>query len=161
MRSPATLRLIVAALAVGAAASGAGWWFWLKPQLDVARLRSETTADVLTLYGLQMRYHQRKRTYANDLDSLLALEPDGAARKARMNGHLDLSTLAIVGDATKFKIEANVLDLQRTLIKIRGPIRDRPAPRPEVIVRETGLGLGGDGRPVAPTPAPAPAPRAR
>jgi hypothetical protein len=155
--SGTSLSLLFGALAVGAAAAGAGWKLWLKPQQDLARLRFETTADVLTLYALETRYKRAKGVYANDLDALLAQEPDAAARKSRMGTHLDLSTLAVVGDAKKFKIEANVLDAARTLIKIRGPLPDRPTPRAEgPLAPETGLTLGADGRPIAPEPPPSP-----
>jgi hypothetical protein len=161
--NPSSARGLLLALATGAAAAGGGWWFWLKPHQELARVRFETDSDVLKLYGLQLRYKKAKGTYASDLDALLSLEPDAAARKARMADHMDLATLTIVGDAKKFKIEANVLDAERTLVKIRGPIQDRPAPRSEANVRETGIGPGGDGLPVAPAQAPAPtaAPRAR
>jgi hypothetical protein len=156
--SAQALKMLVLTAALGAAAAAGGWQVWLKPQRDVARMRFETTRDVLSLYGLEMQYKKAKGVYASDLDALLALAPDGAARKADMGRHLDLTTLAIVGDAQKFKIEANVLDADRTLIKIRGPIQDRPAPRAEIVVPlAAGSGVDG-GRPVAPTPSPSPSP---
>ncbi|NNN04896.1 MAG: hypothetical protein HKL90_03250 [Elusimicrobia bacterium] len=157
--SAASLRLMFGALVVGAAASGAAWRLWLKPQNDAQRKRFETTEDVLELYGLQLKYARAHGFYASDLDALLALAPDGAARKARMAGHLDLTTLAVVGDAKKFKIEANVLDDDRTLVKILGPIFDRPwAPKAGPTLEETGGSVGQNGLPVA---APAPAPHGR
>ena len=155
--SAATLRLMIGALALGTAAAGAGWIFWLKPRQDDARLHFDTAADVLALYGLEQRYKQAKGVYASDLDALLAQEPDAAARKARMGVYIDLSTLTVVGDAQKFKIEANVLDAGRTLIKIRGPLPDRPKQRTEAsLPPEIGLSVGADGRPIAPEPSPAP-----
>jgi len=152
--TPALFKMLLAAAALGAATAGAAWWAWLRPARDAAAMRAATVDDVLALYGLEMRYAKAKGSYASDLDTLLTLTPDGAQRKARMAGHLDLSTLAIVGDARKFKIEANALDAERTLVKIKGPIADRPAPRTEVLLQDTGTGLGSDGKPLAPAPAP-------
>ena len=155
--SAASLRLMFGALVLGAAASGAAWQFWMKPQRETQRKRFQTTNDVLELYGLQMQFARAHGFYAGDLDALLALTPDGAARKARMAGYLDLTTLAVVGDAKKFKIEANVLDEDRTLIKIQGPIVDRPwSPKAGPTLEETGGTIGQNGLPVA---APPPAPR--
>ncbi len=153
--SASSLRLLFGALILGAAASGAAWQIWLKPLRVAQRQRFETTKDVLELYGLQLKYARAHGFYAGDLDALLALAPDGAARKARMAGHLDLTTLAVVGDAKKFKIEANVLDDDRTLIKIMGPIVDRPwSPKAGPTLEETGSAVGQNGLPVAPPPAP-------
>jgi hypothetical protein len=147
--SAATLKALAAVAVIAAASTFAAWRIWLKPQREIARMRYETSNDVLQLYALQQRYATAKGTYASDLDSLLALTPDPAARKRMMGEHLDLATLTVVGDARKFKIEANVLDAERTLVKIRGPITDKPAPRPEMVApQETIIGLGSDGRPL-------------
>jgi hypothetical protein len=89
--------------------------------------RYESTIDIAKLYGLQLSYKRAKGTYANDLASLLSVEPDAAALKASLAANVDMTTLAVVGDAAKFKIELNVLDPVRTPIKIRGPIAPRPA----------------------------------
>ena len=62
------------------------------------------------------------------LAALLSVSPDAAALKARLAANADMNTLAVVGTADKFKIELNVLDPERTSIKIRGPV----APRWEV-----------------------------
>src|SRR5579859_7611318 len=133
--SAAALRAAGASLLVGLAGAAAAWRVWLVPREEAWRKRSETAQDVLKLYGLQMSYKKAKGVYANDAASLLSLAPDAAERKARMAEHLDLSTLAVVGDARRFKIEANVLDAERTLVSIRGPIADRPPARPEPALR--------------------------
>jgi len=149
--APRSLKLICGALALGAAVSGGAWKLWLQPQRDLAERRYATSLDVAKLYGLQKRYYRLKGVYANDVDSLLALEPDGAALKARMGEHLDLATLTVVGNAKQFKIEANVLNPERTLVKIRGPISELPPARTEAPApQERGVGTGSDGRPVAP-----------
>lgn len=121
---PKFLAAIAAGLAVGALGAAGGWWFWLKPQRDVARLRYETMQDVSTLFGLQRHYKEVRGAYAPDLDALLTLSPDRDAFKAHMAQHLDLNTIAVVGSTDAFKIEANVLDSDRTLIRIKGPIEN-------------------------------------
>ncbi len=155
--SRVSIPMLVGSLLAGAALAAAGWALWLRPMLELQRRRYATISDVLYLYGLEMNYGRARKTYANDLDTLLATAPDGAARKAAMAGHLDLSTLTIVGDARKFKIEANALDADRTLIKIKGPIIDHPySPLNGPTLQEGGSSVGGEGAPVL---APAPRPR--
>lgn len=122
--NPKTLAAVAAGLTLGTLIAAGGWWFWLKPQRDVARLRYETMMDVSTLFGLQRHFKEVKGVYAPDLDTLLTLSPDRDAFKARMAGHLDLTTIAVVGSTDAFKIEANVLDPDRTLIRIKGPIEN-------------------------------------
>ena len=130
----ATLMVIAVGLALGAAA--AAWWrVEVVPEQALVHKRYQSTLDIATLYGLQLSYKRAVGTYANDLASLLAFDPQGAALKASLAANIDMNTLTVVGDAAKFKI--NVLDPDRTLIKVRGPIAPRaqassalPAPAP-------------------------------
>ena len=121
LRQPRTL-ISIAAGAVAGLGLGAGYWHVVvKPQNALQQKRFESTIDLAKLYGLQLTYKKTKGTYANDLDSLLTLSPDGAALKASLAANADMTTLAVVGDAKKFKIELNVLDDVRTPIKVKGP----------------------------------------
>lgn len=121
-----------------------------KPQQALTQKHYATSQDVLELYRLQIRYKTARGAYANDLDSLLSITPDAAARKARMGEHLDMSTLAVVGNAKHFKIEANVLDPERTFVSIRGPIPYyyHPGKEPTLQTMEAPPTL--DGAPLAP-----------
>ena len=144
-----TFALIAASVAVGL-----GLQFVVKRvQGDadqvITRKRYQATMDLAQMYGLQVTYKRAKGTYANDLASLLSVDPDAAALKASLAANVDMNTLAVVGDANKFKIELNVLDPDRTPIKIRGPITNKkvaaepsalPAPAPP---------SNGDGAPIA------------
>ena len=121
------LVILAAALLAGGLGSTAGWLLWIKPQRDAAELRYRTVQDVAALFELQLRYRRTTGTFASNLNALLSLSPSGASMKAAMGRHLDLATLAIVGDPRRFKIEANVLDAERTLIKVKGPILNRAA----------------------------------
>jgi hypothetical protein len=96
--------------------------------------RYHASIDLSRLYGLQAAYKRAKGAYANDLASLLSVDPDAAALKASLAANVDMNTLAVVGDAKKFKIELNVLDPDRTPIKIRGPIQTKTAaPEPAAL----------------------------
>ena len=121
------LTALAAGLALGAAGAAVGWRVWLKPRRQESELRYETLRDITALFGLQLSYKIAKGTYANDLDALLTITPNSAALKARLAAHVDLSTLAVVGNAEKFKIEANVRDKDRTLMKLKGPLHEQPA----------------------------------
>ncbi|MBI4371270.1 MAG: hypothetical protein HY552_03115 [Elusimicrobia bacterium] len=125
--------LVLAAAAAGLAAGlGAGALVWrlrLEPRYEAALRRYETVQDVMALYGLQERYKRAWGVYADGLDALLSIAPDGPALRARMAGHLDLATLAVVGGADRFKIEANALDGERTLVRVRGPVAQAPPAR--------------------------------
>lgn len=135
-------------LTVGGLAAAASWWFYLKPMRKVAELRYQTMKDVSILFGLQLHYFTVKGVYAPDLDALLTLSPDRDEFKARMAGHLDMTTLTVVGDAEHFKVEANVLDKDRTLIKIKGPVKTvrRAAP----VLPLAAPRVDADGAPIAP-----------
>ncbi len=145
---------IGAGLAFGVLGAGLGWRVWLKPQRDRANLRYESMNDVLKLYGLQTAYKAAHGTYADGLGALLSAAPDRDAIRARLAAHVDMNTVAVVAAGAKFKIEVNVLDGNRTLIKIKGPPSNfvpREAPRTLV---ETGQSAGADvGAPVLPPPA--------
>jgi hypothetical protein len=156
--------MIAAGLAVGAAGTAGAWYVWLKPQLDDARVRAATLEDISHLFGLQNDYMKAKGVYADGLDALLSTDPGREAFKARLASHVDMSTLAVVGGPKKFKIEANALDKERTLIKLKGPVENRFGKQDVDIplTEATSSAGGGYGLPVAPAPAaPASKPRAR
>lgn len=143
---PKTFLAVAAGMAVGALGVAGGWQFYLKPLRRVADLRYETMQDVSTLFGLQLHYKKVRGVYAPDLETLLSLSPDREDFKARMREHLDLNTIAVVGDAEKFKVEANVLDAERTLIRIKGPIETRePTPESALPLNESTTAAGPDG----------------
>ena len=126
--SPRSLMGMAVGLVIGCAVLGGVWRTYMRPQRETAQRRYDTTMDLWALYDLQMTHKLVLGTYANGLDALLATSRDGPALKARMAGHLDLNTVAVVGDAGKFRLEANVLDSERTLVKIKGPIMERMRP---------------------------------
>ncbi len=119
------LLAVAGAVALGAAAAATWWRFSIAPKRALVQKRYQATMDIATLYGLQLSYKRARGTYANDLASLLSVDPDGAALKASLGANTDMNTLTVVGDANKFKIELNVLDPDRTLIRIKGPIARR------------------------------------
>ena len=120
-----TLSYIALALAVGAAGAGIGWKVYLKPIRALADIRYQSHLALMRLYDLQVAYRAANGAYANDLDTLLASESDGAQLREKLKATVDLNTLAVVGDASRFRLEANVLDPQRTSVKIRGPLGER------------------------------------
>lgn len=120
--TPPSFLSIAAGLAVGAAITSGIWWFYTKPKVEAAHKIYDATKDLWALYDLQMENKRSSGVYINGLDALLATTKDGAALKARMAGHVDLNTVTIVGDAEKFKVELNVLDKDRTFLKVRGPL---------------------------------------
>lgn len=126
---PRALAAIAGGLLLGVAGIAVVRRAWLEPRRQAAQKRFETMSDLATLYGLQLAHKRATGRYADRLEALLALSPDGAALKARMAGHLDLNTLTVVGDEWAFKIEANVLDADRTLMKIKGPVHDVSRPK--------------------------------
>ncbi|OGR98236.1 MAG: hypothetical protein A2V88_16050 [Elusimicrobia bacterium RBG_16_66_12] len=148
--SPRTLASIAAGFVVGAAITGGIWRFHTKPRVDAARKIYDATMDMWALYDLQMAAKRNSGAFVDGLDALLATTKDGPALKARMAGRVDLNTAAVVGDAEKFKIELNILNRDRTLLRIRGPIgrylwaRKTAAPPPE-----TSASSGDMGAPIA------------
>ncbi len=119
------LLAVAGGVALGAAAAAAWWRFSIAPERAVSRKRYQATIDIAALYGLQLSYKRARGAYANDLDSLLSVDPGGAALRASLSANVDMNTLAVVGDANRFKIELNVLDSDRTSIRIKGPISGR------------------------------------
>ena len=117
---------LLLSLACGAVGTAAGWTLWLKPQQAIAQKRYQTHQALMRLYDMQMAYRNGRGTFANDLDSLLASASDGARVREILHANADDGTLTVVGDAQKFRLEANVLDPERTVIKIRGPMGEPP-----------------------------------
>ena len=147
---PKTLLAIVGGVALGAVAAAAWWRVMVVPAETLAHKRYQSTMDIVTMYGLQLSYKRAKGTYANDLASLLSVDPDAAALKASLAANVDMNTLTVIGDADKFRIELNVLDPDRTLIKIKGPIPPRaPAAAPPVL-RTQAPPMNADGAPISP-----------
>ena len=143
-----TLMAVAGGLAIGAAAA-AGWWHVaITPQRALDQKRYQATMDLATLYGLQLTYKRVKGTYANDLGSLLLIDPEGEALKARLAANVDMNTLAVVGDGDKFKIELNVLDPDRTLIKVKGPIAPRASAASPPTLRTQAPPMNADGAPI-------------
>ena len=102
-----------------------GWKLYLQPLRAIADIRFQSHECLMRLYDLQMAYHEANGTFANDLDTLLASASDGAQLRAKLQASVDLGTLAVIGDENRFRLEANVLDPQRTSVKIRGPLGER------------------------------------
>lgn len=115
------------ALSAALALAGAAAWraLVLKPERAVAERRYQSHLGLMRLYDLQMSYRATHGTFANDLETLLATAPDGAKIREVMKAATDINTLTVVGDANRFRLEANVLDSERTLVKIRGPLGER------------------------------------
>jgi Na+-transporting NADH:ubiquinone oxidoreductase subunit NqrC len=144
-----TLKILALGLAVGLPVAAAFRHFRIQPQLAANQKRYQATLDVARLYALQVSYKKAKGTYANDLDSLLALARDGAALKANLAANADLSTLAVDGDKDKFKIELNVLDADRTPIKFHGPLTDRPRAPSHVLMPSLAPPPNSNGKPLS------------
>jgi hypothetical protein len=125
LTQPRTLAYIALGLALGAAGAGAGWVVYLKPMRAIADIRYRSHQGLMRLYDMQLAYYAAHGTYANDLETLLASAPDGAKVRAQLKSSVDLNTLAVVGTASWFRLEANVLDPERTAVKFRGPAGKR------------------------------------
>jgi hypothetical protein len=125
LRSPQGLATIAGGALLGVAIFAATYFVFLKPARDLAQRRYDAQMAMLELYDLQIAHKRAAGAYANDLGALLRLSPGGAALKAKLNATTDPATLTVVGDAEKFKLEANVRDAERTLIKIKGPLGAR------------------------------------
>ena len=125
LKEPRTFLIIAVSLALGAAGAGVGWMVVIKPARAIANIRYQSHLCLMQLYDLQMSYRGAHGAFANDLDTLLASAPNGAALREQLKGSVDLNTLAVVGDANRFRLEANILDPERTAVKIRGPLSGR------------------------------------
>lgn len=143
-------KFAAAALVVTALGAGGAWKFYLQPKKADADLRFATMNDLSTLFALQLQYKKDHGVYANEVDELITEAPDRAALKARLAAHVDTATIAIRGDADKFKIELNMLDAQRTLFKIKGPIESPRRSTATVVVPPTAPPLNADGVPLVP-----------
>jgi len=121
LSQPKTLVHIALGLALGAAGAAAGWAVYLKPMRAIAATRYRSHVALMRLYDMELSYHAARGTYANDLDTLLASAPDGDKVRAQLKTSVDLNTLAVVGTASWFRLEANILDPERTAVKFRGP----------------------------------------
>ncbi|MBI2385070.1 MAG: hypothetical protein HYV14_03540 [Elusimicrobia bacterium] len=122
-----TRAMVMVALVLAVAAAGSAVYkkLVLQPELALAEMRFHSHEGLMRLYDLQMEYRRTHETYANDLETLLAAAPDGAQLREKLKATMDISTLAVIGDADRFRLEANILDPQRTLVKIRGPLGER------------------------------------
>jgi len=125
LRDTRALIIVGLVLAVAAAGSAVYKKVVLKPELALATMRYEAQMGLMRLYDLQMEYRKGHEAYANDLEALLATAPDGAQLRDKLKASTDISTLAVIGDADRFRLEANIRDPQRTLVKIRGPLGER------------------------------------
>ena len=122
-------RTALIALAVSLAAGWAGAMIarrvYLDPLQATAETRFRSHMSLMRLYDLQVAFRSARGTYANDLDTLLGSSPDGAKLRDQLKADIDINTLAVIGDANRFRLEANVLDAERTAVKIRGPFGER------------------------------------
>lgn len=122
---PRTLFIVALALSLGAAGAALGRQVYLKPIRATASTRYQSHLALMRLYDLQMAYRGANGAFANDLPTLLATAPDGPKLREQLAASVDIETLAVVGDAHRFRLEANIRDEQRTSVKIRGPLGER------------------------------------
>jgi hypothetical protein len=132
MKQPKVLGSIALGLALGGAGTAVAYQVWLKPLRAIAERRYGTQEALMRLYDLQLAYRASHGAFANDLETLVGSAPDAEKVRAKLRANADYSTLVVKGDAEKFRLEANVLDPQRTIIRFRGPFGAAAAPsRPE------------------------------
>lgn len=121
---PSRLRL-AAAVSMGAAVAMTGlavWWFAsLRPERDEALLRGRVGGHLVVLSGLEERHRAARGAYSSDLEALARISGDPEGLKAALRRDLDLETLLVSGDRTRYLIEANCLDSRRTRIRLEGP----------------------------------------
>jgi hypothetical protein len=143
---------IAGGILVGAAAAGVWWKYVLVPEQALVQKRFQATLDIARMYGLQLSYKRAHGAYANDFASLMTVAPEAEELKARLAANVDMNTLTVVGDENKFKIELNVLDGERTPVRIKGPVEDRkPAAEPVVAPVPAAPMTSSDGAPIAPS----------
>ena len=123
--SPRSLAAMAVAGVLSAAAAYGYWKTVLKPLQEISEKRYKSHMTLMRLYELQLAYRKTHETYAKDLDSLLASAADGPQLRAQLQATVDMATLAVIGDADRFRLEANILDHERTLVKFRGPTGGR------------------------------------
>lgn len=116
---PARIALVAGAL-ITAAWLGIVWKTELVPIRAAADVRFRSHNALMRLYELQLKHHKANGTFAGDLETLLAGVPDAEKLREELKATTDINTLAVIGDAQKFRLEANVLDAERTLVKFRG-----------------------------------------
>jgi len=150
LKEPRTWLLILAAAAVGGAGAAAWRQYFFLPEQALVQKRYQSTMDIARLYGLQLAYKRAHGTYANDFPSLLTAAPDAAELKASLAANVDMNTLTVVGDANKFKIELNVLDGERTPIKVKGPVAERKPAAVPAALAPAPPPMNADGAPIAP-----------
>ena len=115
------VRIAMILLAVMTAFGCAGYWIKvLKPMRVIAETRFQSHVALMRLYELQIAYRGKHETFAKNLDDLLEGAPDAMALRASLKANTDINTLAIIGDADRFRLEANILDPARTAVKFRG-----------------------------------------
>jgi hypothetical protein len=125
LASPKALKILAISIALGVGSFAATYFLVYGPARATAKRRYDAQMAMLKLYDLQTAYRAARGTYAGSLEELLASSPEGPALRAELAANADINTLTVVGDEEKFKLEANVLDSERTLIKIKGPLEER------------------------------------
>jgi hypothetical protein len=150
LNEPRTWLVIAGGVLAGAVATGVWWKYSLVPDQALVQKRYQSTMDIARMYGLQLAYKRAHGTYANDFASLLSVAPEAAELKASLAANVDMNTLTVVGDANKFKIELNVLDSERTPIRVKGPVAERKsAPEPAAVPAPVAP-MNSDGAPIVP-----------
>jgi hypothetical protein len=117
--------VLLLALALGAAGAGLYWAVKIKPLAAVAERRYQSHLALMRLYDLQLAYRAERGTYADGLDAILMFAPDGVQLREQLKASVDLNTVAVVGDRDRFRLEVNILDPERTSVKLRGPLGRR------------------------------------
>lgn len=125
LKNPRFIPMLLLALACAGVGTAIGYQVYLKPLRAIADTRYQSHKALMRLYDLQMAYRGSHGVFANDLDTLLASAPDGEKIRAVLKATVDINTLAVVGDANRFRLEANILDSERTAVKFRGPAAGR------------------------------------
>lgn len=120
-QAPKIAAAVLAGLAAGGAVWGAAWKLQVQPARAEAALQDRAHAALMRLFDLQTAYYEAHETYAVGLDAILMSAPDAQKLRSELKAVVDLETLVIVGDDERFRIEANVLDSRRSLVKFRGP----------------------------------------
>ena len=121
LKSPGFTLFLLLSFAAGGGVAWLGGRLLLEPSRELAQLRFQAQGAMLKLHDLQTAYRKSKGRYAPNLDALLATSPDPAALRAELTARVDMNTLVVRSGAATFRLEANILDPERTLIKLKGP----------------------------------------
>jgi hypothetical protein len=122
LRTGKALAALLAAAFLLVAGAAGYYALVIRPEYELVLLRGRAQLDLFGLYGLQQEFRSRHGAYSNDLETLLRSAPDGGAGlRASLQAHTHLDTLVVDGDAWRFKLEANVRDPERTLLRLSGP----------------------------------------